>query len=152
MGKIDVDRLLRAIARKESRSGENNCPRFEASYIPKGLSFTVQGRLLVGTGRNVNGVVQPRWLKWGLQSAASFSSWQILYHTAADLGFDGPPHTLWDDSIALPWVRRRLAVIATRVPEQTVERYADAWNSGSARDANVPAEYIADLVRFYKEA
>jgi hypothetical protein len=145
---VDCDRLLRAIARVETNGGRNNWPRVEVSYIPAGLSFTVQGHVLTGTGRNVNAVVAPRWAKWGLGTAASWGWWQILYHTAADMGFLGMPHELFDPGTSEPFVTMRLRKIA-KGGAATVRDFADAWNSGSWRDANLVKDYTDKVEAAY---
>lgn len=147
---VDADVLLRAIARVETNGGRNNWPRVEVSYIPKGLAFTVQGHVLTGTGTNVNAVVAPRWAKWGLGTAASWGWWQILYHTAADMGYPGPPHELMDSGTCEPYVVAHLRKIAM-TGATTVRDFADAWNSGSWRDANLVKPYTDAVEAAYKE-
>lgn len=141
---VDCDRLLRALASVETGGGRNNWPRVEASYIPGGLTFTCQGRLISGTGKNVNSIVASRWQKWGLATAASWGWWQILYHTAADLGFSGPPQELMDSGTCEPYVVARLRKLAD-AGCSSVRDFADGWNSGNWRDANRVKEYT-DLV------
>jgi hypothetical protein len=148
MPEVDKARLLRALAVVETSGGKNNWPRIEVSYIPVGLEFTAQGRILIGTGRNVNEVVQPRWDRWGLPSAASWGPWQILYHTAADLGYGGRPEDLWDQSEE--WVVKRLGVIEAK-GAQDVRAFADAWNSGSFRDSNLVPVYTDKVEKAYAE-
>lgn len=146
----DLEILLSALAKKETQGGSNNCPRFETSYIPKDLRFTVQGRVLTGTGTNVNSIVQERWNRWGLASAASYGPYQIHYQTAADRGFQGPPWDLWPEAGSHPWavaeVLRQFKRGAT-----TVEKMARAWNGGNP-NAWVPPDYVADVKQFYKDA
>lgn len=143
---IDVERVLRAIAAVESGGGDNNYPRFEVSYAPAGKAFTVQGRVLRGTGRNWNPIVAERWARWGMPSACSYGPWQILYHTAADLGYDGNPVDLW--WLSENWVRKRLDRIMAK-GANTVELIADAWNSGTHKDANTVPEYRAKVLAAY---
>jgi len=147
---IDTERLLRAIKRIETTDGGNNWPRVEVSYIPKGLAFTVQGRTLVGTGYNVNEVVIPRWKKWGLGSAASWGPWQILYHTAADQGYLMAPHELFDEGSCVPCGVMGLRRTA-KGGALTVRDFADAWNSGSWRDANLVKPYTDAVEAAYAE-
>lgn len=142
-----MDRVLGAIARVESNSGVNNYPRFERSFAPKGMSWTIQGHVITGTGTNFTLVAQPRWAKWGLASACSFGPWQILYHTAADRGFTGAPWELWDQS--RPWVEKELRRQFAKGAD-TIRKIADAWNSGSFTDANVPGDYVAAVTKAFK--
>src|SRR5574340_316007 len=127
---LDLNRLLLAIARVESGGGTNNYPRFEAGYAPPYFVGTIQGRTVRGTGTCWNSIVAERWKKWGMASACSFSSWQILAHTAMDMGFCDAPWALWDDRIAAHWVKRRVQRIIDKGAD-TVEKVADAWNSGN---------------------
>ena len=146
---VETNLLLSAIARVETEGGRNNWPRLEKSYIPAGQEFTVQGHLISGTGRNVNTIVRQRWEKWGLASAASWGWWQILYHTAADLGFGDAPPELMYPGICEPYVVKRLEKIAA-TGAKTVRDFADSWNSGSWRDANLVPEYTAKIEAAYK--
>jgi hypothetical protein len=139
---LDLDKLKRAIETVESQSGRNNCPRFERSYMPKGDAFTIQGRLVIGTGGNFNAVVRPRWDKYGLATAASYGPAQILYHTAADLGFQYHPAMLWaNQALHDYYVLKRLERIQAQGATM-VEQFADGWNSGNCNDTNVPQLYI----------
>lgn len=152
---VSLERLLHAIARVETSGGMNNWPRIEVAYLPKGATFTVQGRVITGTGTAFSAEASRRYFglpeESRLGSAASWSPWQILYHTAVEQGFDGLPHKLHDPLVAEPFVKRRLTKIALRGAVK-VEHFADAWNSGSFRDSIIPAKYIADVVRAYKES
>jgi hypothetical protein len=148
---VDGDKLLRAIAAVETSGGKNNWPRLETAWIPKGLAFTVQGHLVTGTGTSMSPIASLRWQKWGLESAASWGWWQILYHTAADLGFTGAPHELFDPSVSELWVWKRLKSIAYK-GGTTVEQFADAWNSGNFKDTIIPTQYIANVKGFYEAA
>lgn len=152
---VSLERLLRAIAHVETSGGINNWPRIEVAYLPKGASVTVQGRVITGTGNAFTAEAARRYYglpdESRLGSAASWSPWQILYHTAVEQGFDGLPHKLHDPLVAEPLVKKRLTKIALRGAVK-VEHFADAWNSGSFRDSIIPAKYIADVVRAYKES
>jgi len=148
---IDPDRLLRAIARKESASGRNNCPRFEKAYAPQGETFTVQGREITGTGRYYAALADA-WARWGMACAFSFSSWQIMYATAKKNGYLGPPWELWDDEVARPFVLKELGRLIKRYGDN-IEEVASAWNAGTARfqDGRLRApEYAAAVVGFYE--
>lgn len=148
LGGIDLEALLDAIAEVESSGGRNNWPRVEPAWLPRGAVFTIQGRMIVGRGTSWNAIVEKRWARWGLASAASWSPWQILYHTAADLGFSDAPHALHDPAIARPFVLERLALIVRR-GARDVEEIADAWNSGTHRDDFRPVGYIEKLSGAY---
>jgi hypothetical protein len=147
----DINAVMRAIAAVETNSGANSYPRFERSFAPVGDMFTVQGRLIQGTGMNFTAVARGRWDKWGMASACSYGPWQILYHTAADRGFLGAPWELWEPSTSWEYatkeVRRQFVKGAT-----TIQKLADAWNSGSFQDSNVPGDYITAVTKAFIEA
>ena len=96
-------------------------------------------------------IAEQRWVKWGPWSSASYGPWQILYHAAADLGYDGHPCDLLRLDVCRPWVERLLHRIA-RQGARTLAEIADAWNSGTHRDAIVPQEYIRRLAAAYAAA
>ena len=150
LGTIELDPLLTAIAHVETSSGRNNWPRIERSYLPLGSRWTVQGHIIEGTGANVNEIVRERLQRWGMASAASWGPWQILYHTAADRGYTGPPSGLHEAEVSMTWVIRQLQLIMRRGAD-TVSQIADAWNSGTHRDHIVPHHYMAQLVRAYDD-
>jgi hypothetical protein len=139
---IDLERLLAAIRAVETPGGE--WPRLEAGYMPAGLHASIQGRVIVGTGRCWNDLVSRRWEAWRPQSlytAASWGPWQILYHTAADVGYMGPPWDLCDPGVCEVYVIARLRQIERRFATRTVRDFADAWNSGNPRDDVLVTEY-----------
>ena len=146
---VSCDALLVAIEKVETSGGANNWPRLEPSWIPLGLTFTVQGHYVKGTGASVNDIVRGRWAKWGLASAASWGPWQILYHTAADMGFDGAPWELFDPSVSETWVVDRLTNIA-HAGARTVEEFAAGWNTGSYTRAEIVPVYVAAVLAAYK--
>jgi hypothetical protein len=153
MSKPSLPNLLLAIAAVESNGGLNNYPRVEPAYIPKGFTFTIQGKLVSGTGTCVNDVVRPRWRKWGLCSACSYSSWQILYHTAADMGFEGDPRDLWKDIVARPYVYAKINKVIEPMPVdvdelEAVRLVGRIWNGGNAQ-AIVPSSYLTKLCDAY---
>jgi hypothetical protein len=149
---MDYDALLHALAKVESDGGRNNWPRVEVSYLPKGYTATCQGKLLLGTGKNFNSIVETRWhvcqTEHRLGTAASWGPWQILYHTAADCGFAGMPYELHNKNTSLPWVRRRLEIIWNN-GGRTVEEFARAWNGGNIHANYVPEAYVVSVLRYY---
>ena len=139
--------LLDAIQYVETGGG--NWPRIEIAWMPEGARVTVQGRVLTGTGRQCTALAAKRYHRWGPAAAASWGPWQLLFHTAADLGYKGPPHGLHSRHVSLPYVVLRLDQIA-EAGASTVEDFADAWNSGTHRDSIVPGRYIRKLVAAYE--
>lgn len=150
---LDMNRLLLAIAEVETSGGINNWPRIEASYLPLGFRCTAQGRLITGSGRNFNRIVESRWEttpeEHRLGTAASWSKWQILYHTARDCGYENLPYNLHDDAVALPWVRRRLEVLWNH-GARTPQDFARGWNGGNIHAKWVPDEYIAKFMKAWE--
>jgi hypothetical protein len=144
----DLDRVLIAIAEVESQGGRNNYPRFERSYAPKGQQFTIQGHIIEGTGTNFTVVAESRWTRFGLASACSFGPHQMLYHTAADRGYQAEPWRLWNPDLEKEWVTVELKRQFVK-GANTISKIGDAWNSGSYLDANIPGDYITKLVSVY---
>lgn len=146
---LDLIKVQRAIEVVESNAGANNYPRLEASYVPNGIRLTVQGKSILGNGRNVNAIVKERWEKWGMASACSFGAAQILYHTAADLGFMNHPAYLWvDPTLHDKYVQLQLAKIVAR-GAKSLDQVADAWNSGTHLDQIVPTLYMDAVAAAY---
>ena len=90
------------------------------------------------------------WLRWGAWSACSYSSFQIMFVTAHELGFTGSPVHLCDDETAIHWV---LEYIRKRIIDRgctSIEQFADAYNSGSFKDSFVPTEYVQKFVAIYE--
>ena len=148
-GSLNGYALLAAIAEVESSGGVNNYPNFEPYWVPEGTSFTIEGRIQKGRHPSSNSIVRLRYEKYGMASGCSFSSWQILYHTAADMGYVGVPWDLWNDHFAINWVVKLL----NRIQEagaDTLAEVADAYNSGTHKDRIVPKHYIAKIDAAYK--
>ena len=147
---LDGAKLLMAIAAIESSGGVNNYPNFEPYWVPEGTAFTIEGKIQQGRHPVSNPRVVDRYEAHGMASGCSFSSWQILYHTAADMGFKGQPWELWDDKVAVEWVVRRLNKLAKQ-GAKSIEQFADAWNSGSFKDRIIPERYIKEVSEAYQE-
>lgn len=149
---IDTDRLLLAIESVESRSGVNNLPRLEKAFMPAGLVITAQGREVVGTGVYFGDQMKQIWAflpkPEQIGACCSWSPWQIMYPTAWGVGFRGRPSDLHLPGTAEPYVVRRLQKIAA-TGAKTVRDFADAWNSGSWRDANDVPQYCAEVKAAY---
>lgn len=140
--------LMDAIAEVESSGSRNNYPRFEAAYAPKGERYTVQGHIITGTGACWNMIVAERWARYGMASAASYGPWQILYHTAADLGYERHPAYLWDERWSGFYVDERLKKLRAS-GAVSVEDYARGWNGGNIHSTHVPQSYIDNLTAAY---
>lgn len=137
--RIDGRKLLHALARQESTSGrDGGHARVEKAYQP-------------GGGLHRRHVVE-LFAAYGDAAVASWSSWQIMYPTAWELGMRGQPWDLWDDGEAGKWVVRFIERRAFRKGARTVREVADAYNSGTHRDAFQPKRYMDRVERFYMEA
>ena len=141
---VDLELLLAAIAEVETQSGRNNCARYEPAYMPRGQAFTIQGRLVKGTGTAFNAIVSKRWEEWGLASAASWGPWQVLWHSAADRGYPGEPWALTSESVSKPWVKKHLLWLADRVTLDYA-KLARAWNGGPGAKPPVADEYVIKI-------
>ena len=149
-GDLDGFCLLSTIAMVESSGGRNNYPNFEPYWIPKGKSGIIENSRQTGRHPISNTLVNHRFEMYGLSAGCSFSSFQILYHTAADIGYTGAPWMLWNDDMAIRWVVALLSRIIASGAD-TIEKIADAWNSGNHKDDIVPVEYIEEFRKTYNE-
>lgn len=127
-------RVLAAIAEVESSFGHFSLPRHEKSFDVGGPYFK-----------------KDLWTAWGSWAACSYSSFQIMFPVAVELGYRGSPTTLWDDEVAIHWV---IEYIRKRILDRGCDNlhdFADAYNSGSFRDAFVPQSYIAKFLSSYAD-
>ena len=136
---INAEALLLAIADVESSAGTQNLPRFEPAYSIGGFYWK--------RARHV----RQEWRRWGDFAACSFSSWQILFVVAFELGFRGDPIALREDVLAVRWVVELLNRRIFGREAKTVRDVADGWNSGSFKDANVPQAYVEKLEAAYAQ-
>jgi len=134
---VDGGALLLALAEVESSGGTNAIPRFERAYSIGGYYYRRASH------------VRELWKRWGDWASCSYSSWQIMFVTATELGFSGSPQDLRRDPLAIPFVVKYLNVRAFAKGATTVAQAADAYNSGSFADAMVPADYIAKVQAAY---
>jgi len=131
--------LLWALYFCEKYNSQNRVPRFEKAYAPGGYYYE----------RSLE--VRKEYNTWGRDAACSYSNFQILYNTARELGYDGPPLPLDRDSIALPYVVWYLNIRIFKKGATTPGEVADAYNSGSYQDANKPEAYIKKFIRNYNK-
>lgn len=152
---IDIDRLIRALMRKETTNGRDLFPNFEPAFAPADWVGYVEGRTQRGTGLycKPGSRQMADFQKWGPQAACSFGRCQIMYPTARDRGMPDflPPWALNDEGTELRYVKDHLRWLAAR-GHDSVRMFADAWNSGSGRDKNVPDDYIKAVLAYYEEA
>ena len=134
---LNTEALLWAIYKCERYVEHAKFPRFEPAYAPDGIYF-----------KNSE-LVRREYAKWGNWACCSYSDFQIMYITAVELGYDGPPLALDRDVMALPWVVKYLNDRAFARGAKTVEEVADAYNSGTHRNHYKPLEYIAKCRKYY---
>jgi hypothetical protein len=138
---LDNSAVLHALADVESSHGARHlATKHEPAYCYGGFYYkSPNGEDL----RRLSHV-------YGCLAHSSFSSWQLLFLAAYEEGFRGDPCELRNDAEAIHWVIRFInRRIYDRYLRLSLEGLADAWNSGSARDLNVPKEYIARFVAAY---
>jgi len=134
---MDPEAVLWAVYHCERYDKHNRVPRFEKAFAPGGFYYKSDPNVRLLHAR------------WGDYAACSFSNFQILFVTACELGFDGPPLALDHDSVALPWVVKYLNVRGFDKGVKSVEAIADAYNSGTHLDDDVPQRYVRKFVRMY---
>ena len=129
--------ILWAIYECERYPKHQRFPRFERAYAPGGYYY------------ETSPLVRKLYKKWGAWTACSYSDFQILFVTAVELGYEGPPLPLDCNSVAIPYV---VKYVNHRIFERgatTPEEVADAYNSGNHTDPNVPHKYIRKFRRSY---
>ena len=137
---ICPEAVLWAVYHCERYTKTNKVPRFEAAYAPGGVSYESSSS------------VRQEFEKWGSWAACSYSNFQILYITAVELGYEGPPLALDRDSIALPYVVKYINKRVAGIDVLTPLMIADAYNSGTSRDSKRPLKYMRKFRRAYEQA
>ena len=133
-------RLLWAIAGNESTFGKRReFVKYEPAFLPGGDYYKNSPTL------------QKLYYQYGVLAGSSYGSWQIMYPTACEVGFSGPPIALQDDAVAIQFV---VNLINKRFigheGAKTLSDVLDAYNSGSFRDTNVPQKYVDDGIHHYE--
>jgi len=138
---LNPEAILWAVYGCEHYTKRYYAPRYEPAYAPEGLYY-----------RNSR-VVREEYEKWGKSAACSYSNFQILYITATELGYTGPPLGLDRDSMAIPFVIKYINErIFAKPGHETVEQVADGYNSGTHLDRLKPLAYMARFRRYYDKA
>lgn len=135
--------LLHAIAECESSHGARGLATLhENAYCYKGAYFS---------GPN-GGQLRDLTSKYGCLAHCSYSSWQIMYITAVELGFRGDPCELRNDAVAIEYVcafiNRRFL---DRYPRIAPSGVADGYNSGNPYDENRPTAYVEEFMAAYNK-
>jgi hypothetical protein len=129
---IDGAKLLWALAGNESSFGSHCGPRHENGYCYGGKYFDPALTAL-----------------WGCLAHMSYGPWQVMYPNISKGSLD-PRIASGNHELTC---NAAVQLINDRILEHehatTIEQIADAYNSGDWRDANVPVQYIADLVKHY---
>ena len=132
---LDPVRVLKAIAWNESDYGQNTTPLKEPAYLPGGRYFTPEQAA--------------RYKRYGVAAAKSYSSFQILYPTACEMGFSGTPQGVDADREAIRWVVELLnRRTFDRDAARTIEQIGDGYNSGRV-GGFLPREYMRELREHY---
>jgi len=137
---LNEEALLWALYFCERYTKGNREPRKEPAYAPGGFYYERSQAVRAAYGL------------WGESATCSYSNFQLLYITAMELGYPGPPLGLDSDSVALPYV---VALLNKRIFEKgatTLREVADAYNSGNFKDRIVPERYIQKFARMYNRA
>lgn len=138
---LNAEAILWAVYGCEHYTKKYYFPRYESAYAPGGLYY-----------RNAE-AVREAWEKWGRTAACSYSNFQILYITATEFGYTGPPLGLDRDSIAIPFVVKYINErIFAKPGHESVEQVADGYNSGTHLDRLKPLAYMARFRRYYDKA
>lgn len=145
--------LLGAIAMMESHGGRNWQPNFEPAFWRGGRYWGDAQKARADTWGQQGDPVMEAFTRRAV--ACSWGPWQILYTTADELGYQGPPWGLTDPDTCLHWaiqlINRRIAPGLDNSLEVSiiVRKLADGYNSGSHKDRNVPHRYIQDVWTLY---
>ena len=128
---LDGAKLLWAISGRESTFGTNIKPRFEASYA-----------------KNVSPQMIALRSRLGDASACSFGPWQLMAVNVTPF-LESVEQFADLDFCAAQTVNHINIAILRAQGAKTLTQIADAYNSGNFHDKIVPAQYIADVVRYY---
>lgn len=138
---VDGPLMLWAFSGNESSYGQNRLfVKNETNYMPGGVYFRASAAL------------QALYKKFGILACSSFGSFQIMAIVAQEMGHIGNPVELQDDEVCAKFMSK---LIAERFVKhqgcKTLAELGDAYNSGNARDQNIPKVYIRDLVGRYEQ-
>lgn len=126
---IDGAQLLWALSGNESSFGAHCPPKHEDGYCYGHKYFDASYTH-----------------EWGCLAHCSFSPWQIMATNAKTLT---PLELMEDPDKACRVVALYLDARILDKGANTLSDIADAYNSGTWKDANVPVQYIADLIKNY---
>lgn len=131
--------VLQALAEVESSYGANAVPKHEPAYDRGGRYFSPT----LARG-------------WGSWAACSYGPFQVMFPVFLELGIHVTPVSACDLE---PGAKAAAGIIAKRIKRQipdgadaetVVRTIGDAYNSGNARDKNVPTAYCDKLWAAYR--
>ena len=152
---VDKRRLLAALAVVESGGGKNLQPNFEPAFWIGGKFWNPTLAEYCARWESRSDLEMRPWC--GKAIACSWGPWQILYVTAAELGYQGPPWALTDPDVCLSWavrlINRRIApkILSYLSDIEVVSMVGDGYNSGSATDKFIPVDYCKKLLAAYSD-
>lgn len=146
---LDGAHLLWALAGCESSFGKDCTPRHEPGYCNKTNGFYWRKAIEAMAGGKASR--QQKYLvnatvEFGCDAHCSFGPWQVMFVNA--IGFK-PEEFKSAETCAVVAVGFLNREVFERQRARTLAHIADAYNSGSWRDENVPGAYVAKLARFY---
>ena len=109
--------FLWSLCGMESSFGIKNRMRYEQAYAPGGRYFFSSDRL------------RSLYKDWGVPACCSHGVTQIMYITAVEFGFDGPPYDLIDANISLPITIKILNDSVKQGAFEIADKAA-RWNGG----------------------
>lgn len=143
--KGDAYRFLLALTGVESSFGHNTKPRHEPAYDVGGRYFSEKLHAAYGYHAQPSPI------------AFSYSSFQMMFPVAYELGYEGNPEYLTCDEdynggdwIVCPLVCLYMKERGLEKDAKTLESLYDAFNSGSPKGW-VPEEYIQKAMGFYEK-
>lgn len=138
---VNGGRLLLTISGLESTFGKRReFVRNEPGYSPGGNYYS----------KSLS--VRQAFQHWGCLAASSFGSFQLMYITATEMGFDGHPIDLQGDRVCGYWATQLIIKrFIGRLGAKTLTDILDCYNSGSHRDHFIPALYVSHGLALYAD-
>lgn len=146
---IDAYALMIAFGTVESGAGViGNRSRFEPSYsgnhykrLPKGTSMFEK-----------SAIVRDAFETWGDSAAMSYGIFQVMYTTALFLNvlsLADPPEKLREHKTNFDAFIAMIKYICKSDKTISISQIADAYNSGTYKDVNIPVGYIDRILKVY---
>jgi hypothetical protein len=137
---VEGGKLLLTLAGTESDFGALRLHvRPEPAYSPGGKYY------------NNSEALRSAYRKYGVLASSSYGSFQIMYPTAVEMGFQGHPIELQGNDVCAYWAAQLIIKrFIGRQKAKTLRDVADAYNSGNHADRIVPQTYIDKAISFYE--